>query len=830
MARPTLDEFYRYMGGAPRTRGWGALLVYDRQKANLLLMQEHILRADTKAWIEPVSGEKETENGKYSKLTNFAFGAPVLSFENSNIGSSMAALSMPVVSGKLTEWSREPGTQLPTLVGISNLDPLTAPRVKMNIKLSEGAGGVVDKDGRVYLDLSESSSYYFEVSQWKELNTKLGELIEEKFKAPERGEQVWELNRMAPVGEDLKPTTFRLRTHSLARAGNAVASTNQADLEEGSIIVGLAFNGSELGDFPDEDRLMPYLLPKRDAGGNYSAAIILSSEVWASAALKSLFENLDGTIYNPAPITYETDEAGFVVGAKGGSLNLLGYYPLVDEKNIYLRVYVGSPSAGVVSLTAVPGGVVGNWTYEGRAGEVQYGVNAGQGWSTGSYNLMMRARARFPMLARMDDSVLNLFPEYVELEAEWWGENGENEGELEAGKHEFLKDIERDIKGIISRLTGQLDVIEYWRLNALLFRNGQRSMPDTFACPGDVTLLGELAPALTAFAISPIEKVLVADGTQALTLTPAPQSGQAVTWEVKALPDDPENPVGPGQLGEVSGGVYKAPKADTIAGTFRQVIITATVGDSSSSALFTIVPKAVAVRPRLLNALYSETTSQRYVLEGGSVGSALTWDKGAGFKGELRDPTAAERTELNIPDDKNVKVYVAPTRSPDSGPVLGALMQLDQVQVSGAGRTETIDITVLWNGTSATLKVAAQGTALKLVLAVQGWGEDPADLPPDQTKWFVAKGKGNLNETTGIYQPGADEDDYVIIAGVAIATGLWNYAVLPMPYTVEDALAFEEVSKALQPVQLERVEYTAEQIKAMEEVKQAFSSLKPVGA
>ena len=144
MARPTLRNYLTYMGKEPRTKGWGALLVYDREKANRLLMQEHILREEKGTWIEPVSGEKETENGKLSRLHNFAFGAPVLSFENANIGSSMAALTMPVVSGKLTEWSREQGASQASLVGISNHDPLTAPRVKMNIKLNEGAGGVVD--------------------------------------------------------------------------------------------------------------------------------------------------------------------------------------------------------------------------------------------------------------------------------------------------------------------------------------------------------------------------------------------------------------------------------------------------------------------------------------------------------------------------------------------------------------------------------------------------------------------------------------------------------------------------------------------------------------
>ncbi|MGK8286280.1 hypothetical protein ACRS2Y_04540 [Pseudomonas putida] len=83
MPRPTLEQYYNYLKEAPRTHGWGALLVYDRKKANLLLMQEHILRADRKAWIEPVSGEAQTENGKFSRLSNFTFGPPVLSFENS---------------------------------------------------------------------------------------------------------------------------------------------------------------------------------------------------------------------------------------------------------------------------------------------------------------------------------------------------------------------------------------------------------------------------------------------------------------------------------------------------------------------------------------------------------------------------------------------------------------------------------------------------------------------------------------------------------------------------------------------------------------------------
>lgn len=824
MARLNLDQYSKYMRAAPRTRGFGAFLVYDRQKANLLLMQEHILRADKQAWIEPVSGEKQTENGKFSRLSDFAFGAPVLSFENSNISSSRAALSIPVVGGKLTEWSREPGAELPTLVGITHMDPLTAPRVKMNIKLSEGAGGVVDEDGRVYLDLSESSGYSFEVSQWEELNTKLGELIEEKFKDPERGEQIWELNKLAPVEGSLNPTSFRVRTHSLAKAGSTVASTNQADLEEGAVIVGLEFNGGRDGSFPDEDGDMPFLLPERDAGEPYTMNIILGDEVWIKAVLQKLWANAPDFI--EGEFEWEKDSKNFVVGGVGGRISLRA--EAFRETGDY-GVYVGFShyTGGACYLRRSEENLEVGW----RLQEASSDLVVVSFWLEGQLYKVnvpatVNALVKCPMKMEVEGGTISVSKGTATVSFDFHVDY-ENDQVLKAVsdmKGEITSKIKQQLEAAFESMVGKIEIVDLLRFNGLLFRNGQRSTAERVEAPGDISMLGELAPTLTAFGIDPIEKRLIAGGTQQLTLTPKPQPGETVTWEVKALPDDPEAPVGPEKLGEVVNEVYKAPKAETIAGRFRQVIITATVGDSSSSALFTIVPKAVAVRPNLQNALFSlPGVPQRYVLEGGSVESVLDWTTGTGFKGELRDPLPSEFDELNIPRDKNTKVYVAPAKDPDFGEVLGALMHLDQVHVTGAGRTETIDITVLWHATTATLKVEAQGDALKLVLAVQSWGGGPVDLPPDQTIWFVAKGKGTLDETVGTYKPAADEGDYVIIAGVGRASGQWNYAVLPMPYTADEAKIFHEVNNAIKGTNT-RVAHTAEQLQAMEEVKKIFGS------
>jgi len=831
MARPTLEQYYKYLEGAPRTFGWGALLVYDRKKANLLLMQEHIERAGRKAWIKPLTADMATESGKFSQLSNFTFGPPVLSFENSSIGSSKATVSMPVVDGKLTEWSQEPGAQWPTLVGISHLDPLTAPRVKMNINLMEGKGGVVDGDGRVYLDLSDSTAYYFEVSQWEELNIKLGQLIEAEFKNPDRGKQIWELNKLAPVDNLLNPTTFRVRTHSLGKAGNSVASTNQADLEEGAIIVGVAFNDDPNGDFPGGDADMPYLLPAREAGGSYSMNVVLSNEVW----LKQVFSTLLGAMTDvvSSGFEYKRDANGFIVGGTGCRIRCQAKKHLLKvsggpiKGTTWSAIIAPEGAVGAYEFTVDDDGIHVDWKSEDSIGVLERDM-AGAGSDVVCWPVL-KSDLGAEMTIKLDKtgSVLALVRGGLRLRGDVWLEGWDSD--VFDKYQEYVPATKDEIWAALARASGsfanRVEVVDLLRLNGLLFRNGQRSVMDTLSVPGDVSMLGDLAPILTAFAIDPIEITLLAGATHPLSLTPEPQPDEEVKWEVKALPGDPENPEGPEQLGEVVNDIYQAPKADAIASTFRQVIITATVGETSSSALFTVVPKSVSVRPMLLNALYSTSDQpQRYVLEGGSVDSELVWATGAGFKGELRDPIEDEYVELKIPRDKQVKVYVAPLRDPTTGPELGTFMQLDQVHVTRGSRTETIDITVLWKPTSATLRVKAQeGGALKLVLTVQPWGEEEQDLSPAKTQWYVAKGKGVVDKYTGIYRPGPDEGDYVIIAGVGPDSGQWNYAVLPIPYTPEEEQAFHEVNQAINRKNA-NAPHTEEQTEAMEVLKKAFNN------
>ncbi|WPX87289.1 hypothetical protein [Pseudomonas asiatica] len=805
MARPTLSDYLTYMGKAPRTKGWGALLVYDRAKTNMLLMQEHILRGQQGAWIEPVSGEKVTENGKISRLSNFSFGAPVLSFENANIGSSMAMLSMPVLGGKLTEWSRQQGASQPSLIGITNFDPLTAPRVKMNIKLNEGGGGVVGEDGRVTLDLSNSEGYYFEVSQWEELNTKLGELIEEKFKEPERGEQVWELNRLAPIEGSLNPTSFRVRTHSLAKAGNAVSSPLQEEQEEGAVIVGVAFNGDKNGDFPADDKDMPYFLPSRD-GGAYTMNLCMHNEVWMGSAVNTLMSALPHVKVEGPEFIY--DSLGFLRTVAVGQINVrvkagTSEEELGDMKNVNVIADFNEPM-GTFSFKLEEGSLLLTWT---DAGTYENVVIAWMEWIAGSYlpfvlkkQTDVKISASCRVAVEVDGGKLILRPGETKISCDM--KLIDANPTLIALFNRVASDFEAKTKafisGIFDALDGTFELIDLLRLNGLLFRNNTRPVIDTSWTSGDLSLLGDLAPALTSFAIDPLDKVLIAGGQQKLTLVPRPE--ETVTWTVKAADDGSTDKT---LVGEIVGDIYKAPAADKVPGTFRNIIVTATAGENSSSAQLTIVPKPVAVSPNLLSANFTKDKPERYLLEGGSIDSALTWEKSANFKGILRDPEPSDYNDLVIPRDKKCKIYVAPQKDPGTGQ--DRLMQLDQVRVSGGGRTETIDIITAWEMPSATMTVDAVGNALKLTLTVASWEGDDEVLPPEKTQWYKVLGTGKIDDAKGTYTPGADEGDYVIIAGVAKQSGLsWNYSVLPMPYTNVEAQVFAEVNEAFDRLQAAR--------------------------
>ncbi|HKS11420.1 MAG TPA: hypothetical protein VJS90_00125 [Pseudomonas sp.] len=800
MAKPTLSEYLTYMKAQPRTYGWGALLVYDRFKTNMLLAQEHVERFAESAWIKPVSARKETETGSWTDVSNLTTGTPVLSFVNSNISGSAARLNIPMMGGKVKTLRQKPGSSQVELVGLSALDPLTAPFLRMNINLTADQNGAISDEGRVTLDLKNGTGYTFEVSGWKDLNEKIGDAIRDEFAKLPDAERVWELNTLKPVEGELKPTSFAVRTHSLARAGVTVASDDPAELEEGAVLVGVAFNGAKGGSLPTADRDMPYLLPEAASATDdpFSANIIINNEDWVKNLLVKMIKAIPE--FADSDPVYDK-EGGFYVQASFGHLPST-FTEIYQDDSPWVRW--GRCNASLIPEKSKThfrfedGKVKFEWHCSAHVDLECYVVWSGIGGTAQRYLEHTFVYKKEYSISIGDDGGnkgrVVLVPGNNTVESALLSDDTTETAHLfwnfyvedcDAAHKETLGKTFELFTSAIEKAGPSIDVL---RLNSLLFRSENAVVPQSVHAPGDLSLLGSLAPKLTAFAIEPLNPTIAALGTQTFKLSPAPAG--VVKWAVEHLPG------GAGEKGSIVNGVYTPPTSAQIAGTSLRVIVSATVGDNVSRSLVTVVPKSVAVFPFLQTVNYATDPAKapRHVLVGGALDAALEWKMAAGSKGRIRLPTEAD-SDLAIPAGQNVRIYEAPINTPGEPDTAEMMIQRDRVEVSSNGITEGIDILVPWLNTTATITVERKGAGFELVLWTTDRYGKPLAVAPADTRWFTIVGKNAVDPASGIYPEGED-GDYIVLAAfhdVPIGPLVWNYIVLPIPFDIDYVRLLEHV-------------------------------------
>ena len=801
--RSTLEKFKSYMRQAPRTFNWGALLVYDRFKTNILLAQEHIDNLSSGIWIPKINFVKEI-NGVTTRVRDLQLDRPVLSFVNSHIGASRCRLSMRVISGSITELRRPPGSDQDQLVSYSQLDLLTAPTVYMDIFLNEAEDGKVEEDGRVIFDLSEGANYKFTVSSWLELNDKLGAAVADEFKCWDEKDKVWELNVLKPIVGELNPTLFRVRTHSYAEA-QEITDATEDEKKEGAVIVGVAFGKNDAGQFPAKDSDMPYLLPSPDAATDpaYTMNLIYSNGTWLKDVLFELVKRipslinpkvernhygfyegvaaeLDLSIPAKEDMTYRKYDGFSVFSFKRPALNLTRSFEFHhSEDTLSFEWKVQTPSQRYAITFVHPDGDK---------------VMRPNGTTTVSF----KGGFKFKLASEADrlgelDMVFS--PPEVECFTDFSGSEW-------SFYDDYAKIVAEDylmaeLRGKVDKLFAELESLSdmsipfnLLRLNGILFRGTDVATPRTLLLPGDLSLLGDLSPKFTTFALDPIEPVVTAGakGKMKFDLVPAPSG--AVNWTVKPLKGES------GDVGTIDKGVYLPPVADSISGAYKRVIVTATASGHTSSALVTVVPNSVSVYPYFLIANYHKPGAliPRYVLVGGDIDSELNWALDKGSKGTIREALPeGDDKDLDIPEG-NVRIYVSPERQPGQAGEVAAYIHLDRVQVSSGGLAQWIDVIIPWSVASGRVnaKKAADG-GLKLAIAFDNEEtEAEEELTPEETKWAVLLGKGEIDPKTGIYQPGADEGPYIIVAGREDTTNkpYWGYSVLVLSADVKHAAAF----------------------------------------
>lgn len=794
MPRPTLAQYLKFLGEKPQTKDWGAILVYDRFKTNMLLTQEHIERFDGSHWLKPINLRDLTETGSYIDLAELTFSKPSLTFVNSSISSSDARLSMRMVGGTIKHLREKSGSDTLEVVSIARVDPLTAPSVRMNISLKESNGGNINDKGRVTLNLAEGTAYTFEVSAWKDLNDKVGSAIRKEFQGREVEEQVWELNTLAPVEGELKPTSFSVRTHSLAKAGQALASTDPAELEEGAVLVGVAFHGEAVGDWPAGDEGFPYLLPLPAPGSehdSYTLNLIISNDSWVKHVLSKAWRSVP-EITDPEPVFVQ--EGAFCVGIDFSSTVNFSYPG--DREDFDEDSWVRWQRYDAFALTendkslrfrlVANNKIIFQWAPVADVTFEAYFL-----WTEVWWTAERRARYKLLCTKEFDIDLANdgrvIFKAGSEtskvvdienLDGYNWGIGPFEKYIIQDTAPVVLESVVASFKTIWTAVNNASVSLDVLRLNGLLFRSNQVAEPQLVRTPGDLSLLGTLAPKFTAFAIEPLEASIGAGTSQDFALTTPPNG--PVTWTVKPVPGSE------GEIGSIKDGTYTAPTRDKITGASKQVIVEAQSGDSISRALVTVVARKVSAYPLLQVAHYSPeppTKPRTYLLIGGSLDEQLQWSMGGGAKGALREPNADD-DNLEIPPGANARIYEAPTHQPGAANTIGRVLQLDTVRVSAGGETDVFDILIAWFPVTGVLKATQpEEGKLALELWTPGGMMDPELIPPDAVDWYTVRGAGNIDEKTGVYTINEKDSDYVILAAIEkTRPNTWDYVVLPLPY------------------------------------------------
>ena len=268
MASNALVDIVEKMKEGSITRGWGAVCAFSRERLNRILQQQWLEKYDGTSYLPVFSGTMDLNDSgtEYGVMTNVMLGKPLLSFEPARLDTSRAKLTLSILGGNFSVYEKSRGLLYEFDISEAHGYTLT---VELDLSL---VVGVVDRLGRVTLDLSKGTRFSCNLAGPAASQAKIGAYFDARFKAlpPER--QVYVLGILDLKGHsDLTPTNFIVLTQR-APGAEVTGAKNAAD---GAVVVMIKLRGSTHGgDIPSPERF-PYLIPD---DGDYSATMVLAEE------------------------------------------------------------------------------------------------------------------------------------------------------------------------------------------------------------------------------------------------------------------------------------------------------------------------------------------------------------------------------------------------------------------------------------------------------------------------------------------------------------------------------------------------------------------------
>lgn len=269
------------MEGRETTHDWGAISIFGRARLNRLLEQQFVAGFDELSFLPSFSMEKiylSADETEWITLDSLLLSKPLLSFETASLDNSQATLTLGIMSGTITTFTKPVGKPA-TLLSSFKVSEQQGYTLTMTVNLHMVVGEV-DARGRVTLDLRNSLSFKCNLAEQLHAQNRIGEAFEGFLKGLPRHKRIFELGTLTLKGYNpLAPTTFYIRTQPAQGATDARSS----NYGEGGVLIFIALRDKPSpGYFPGTGSDFPYYIPDdQDAQGNdlYSAALVLSHDM-----------------------------------------------------------------------------------------------------------------------------------------------------------------------------------------------------------------------------------------------------------------------------------------------------------------------------------------------------------------------------------------------------------------------------------------------------------------------------------------------------------------------------------------------------------------------
>jgi len=780
----SVDTLLDWLEVKPRTLGWGAILAYGRSETNKVLMQEYITRFGTGDYMQPITEEIRDTTTPTQKdfLHNYQMDAPRLSFKGASLQKSSAKLTMKEVGGTHLSFTKSVGSQQWSLTRISEKDVLDGPGLKFDIDLVESAGSVTSA-GRVELNIAEGTNYRLIDMPSEHLQRVAGERFKTHFRGLPLEQKVFVLNELRfEPNQFLKPSKFLIRTHN--KLGSGARLLADEDEGEGAVLVFVAMDGDANGTTPADNADLKYLLPD-----GHSATVLLGNEMLMK---KIMTEGLRRVSDGDRPFRAEFKVVnGFteVTGFGDVRRHAIDIYnntspEVSDVRRVYLfsliihfsdlvdELYPGVASINILSRSGVDGArkvylewegnsqqatnaydFEGNPYYGGLGAEwrcgwvIEFGLDADVG--TIYVDISPHEALAFHVsIGTFHDrpKVVKIFPQLkINLEEE----------------------LKRTMSLVVRSMFDSGMEINAFTLNSLLFRGNDAVKFDSVHFPGDLAVFGHVGPTQTAFSITELEPII--PHTVPFQFHTDPDRDD-LTWSVRNI------------LGETfpkgnitNRGLYTPPTNAEMPRSSVRVVVTATDGTHTSSALVGITSRSMAINPLIMIATAGDSLAHD-VSAGASDGGPLVWS-------DVLDSGAVVRPN---PAEGKDHSYVPGPPIAQSPPTVDTIVVTNpRTQVS-----ETTSVLVLHR--APLLEVAINDAVTlpenQLQLSIMG-ANGPINPGAWKETWEVLLGGGSaqIDAVTGLLELNpAGPDKFVVITVLAPPEregGAWDdgFIVLPLP-------------------------------------------------